>query len=734
MSGPNQEYWLRKSGDEYRLQQIGRTREGVRRYSQEEDWLLQFVDMHACRSQQPLRVLDFGCGFGRLTRKLLGRKHVEYYGYDFSEVMCAPLFADPPTDQAELRHRVRVGAHVAEAFASIRFDLIFTVSVLIHNQPNVARTLVCDMASLLDEDGMICLIENQLTCFSIKESNWHAGCWVHDVVNDLAYDMDVEIRRGIVDDCDIYLLKRSEDVRRLCVSEGGGAGRSVAAAELARLGMRRARLAIKNQDVEKEVEQQAGNAALLHDLAELEATRERELKTMDSHLIGMYADLKRIAGIVLDMPAISSAAQNIISSQGRDVTPDLALHEIKALVVALVEQVQKSELRCTQLKHDLAAATEWSGTRVAMRNALLKFDQRSTVSGEQHAASATASHEQKHTEYFEWMARRDVHFAHKFDVFDKVCHIFHKDWQGIRSAAGSLPGFKLAIASERKPLMQDVQEIAGLLADHHIMKVVLHGMSDGMLYLIEALRAGYPDLRFYLVWHGTTAQWVWPDERRYAQMSIKLAREGVVRRFSAIRRGLGCVVGASNYTPQLLNLPPRVGELTLKKVFRDRGDWSVLAPSWNDLRKNLVTNVLAAECSDAVARVYVIASDFELPGWLAGKIQRFKHTSHFAMIDAMSTMDCITNVTTIDCHPMVDLEALAVGTPTIRGPLHLDVLEDHSYVKLTVVDNPLSVDDVVQRIDAISQVPATELLGLLVDYRDRLMAIAVDRYVDFLEL
>jgi SAM-dependent methyltransferase len=734
MSGPNQEYWLRKSGVEYYLQQQGRTREGIRRYGQEEDWLLEFFDSRARKIQRPLRVLDFGCGFGRLARKLLGRDNIDYYGYDFSEAMCAPLFENPPIDQPELQRRVRVGAHVVDIFNSINFDVIFTVSVLIHNNPTVARAIVRDMSSLLKENGTVCLIENQLASISVKESNWHAGCWVHDVVNDLAYDMDVEVIRGKVDDCDIYLLRPMNAVRNLLLSEEGGGRKPVSLEQLTYLGMQRARLALKNQDVEKEVEQHARDAALLHDLAESEAKQGRGLKTMSDHLIGMHADLIKIAGPLLSKSATSNVVQDAAAIREREVRPDTALEEIKALVVDLAAQVKESKSKCAQLERDLAAVSKWSASRVAVRDALLKFDRHNVVSEEFRNFLETTDCEDRHTGYYEWMARRDIHFAHKSSAFDNVCHIFHKDWQGIRSAAGSLPGYKLAIASDRKPLVHEVLEIAGLLENHNIEKIVLHGMSDGMSVLVDALRADRPDFRFYLVWHGTTAQWVWPDERRYAQMSIKMARDGVVRRFSAIRRGLGPVVGSSNYTPQLLNLPPRIGESALRKVFRDRGNWSVLAPSWNDLRKNLVTNVLAAECSEVVSKVYVIARDFELPGWLAKKIQRLRHSNHFAMIDAMSTMDCVTNVTTIDCHPMVDLEAMAVGTPTIRGPLHLDALEDHPYVELTVVNNPLSVDDVVQKLDAISRVPSSELYGLLAEYRERLKSIALDRYVDFLEI
>jgi hypothetical protein len=238
----------------------------------------------------------------------------------------------------------------------------------------------------------------------------------------------------------------------------------------------------------------------------------------------------------------------------------------------------------------------------------------------------------------------------------------------------------------------------------------------------------------YLVWHGTTTQWVWDDERRYAQMAIRMAREGKVRRFSAIRRGLGPVVGATNFAPQLLNMPPLVGDRLIRRRASEQDNCNALAPSWNDLRKNLATNVLAAQNVERVGSVYVVARDFELPHWLGSKVTKIAYRSHESMLELMATMNIVLNVTTIDCHPMVDLEAMAVGTPCIRGPLFLDGLEDHPYVQATSVGNPMSVADIATRIQGVLSMDGRELAELMSDYKSKLLKLSQQRYVDFLEI
>jgi hypothetical protein len=227
---------------------------------------------------------------------------------------------------------------------------------------------------------------------------------------------------------------------------------------------------------------------------------------------------------------------------------------------------------------------------------------------------------------------------------------------------------------------------------------------------------------------------VWEDERRYAQMAIRMAREGRVKRFSAIRRGLGPIVGERNFAPQLVNMPPRVNSSQVRRRPPRSGRYSALAPSWNDLRKNLATNVLAAQTVNSVDSIYVVAKDFELPKWISTKVKKVGYRDHASMLELMATMDIVLNVTTIDCHPMVDLEAMSVGTPCVRGPLFLDGLENHPYVRLTAVDNPMSVEDVAHCIGQVLATNEGELIGMMDDYKRQLHELSTQRYAEFLAI
>jgi SAM-dependent methyltransferase len=673
------EYWRNKAGAEYRDQQVIRAGGGNASYREQEQWLQKFLGDLARELGRPPRVLDFGCGFGRFTRLLLKLDYVDYYGYDFSSKMVEPLFADPPIETEELHRRVRVADGAAAAFPEGGFDVIFTVSVLIHNPPDAARRLLEQMLELTTQSGSIVLIENGLSALSIRENSWHAGCWLHDVAGTLAPELNVDVRVGIVPGHAIYVLSRPTAAGRvLRMSEAGSASSEVSLADLQVRGLER--LALGLRGIEEELELGARSVGELHDQWEL-----------------------------------LSAAQEAVGAL--EVERDRLSSEVSSLLA-----------KVDQLSAQQAALERTFESRSELRRSIARLITEQNQAPERIHGDGGSAFEPEVDGFFQWNDRQDTQFAHVDARFASVAHVFHMEWKGIRAAAGCLPGNKLAIKCSRPPSAQDVEQILELLRGAGVDRIVIHGMSDAML-IMHALLA-QKGLATFLVWHGTTAQWAWPDERRFALMALKLSREGKVNRFSAIRRGLEEVAGSSYFMPQLLNPVPRLGlDIVLKPTGKDR--LTALVPSWNDLRKNLATNLLAAEGVDRIEKTYVFAKDLDLPPWIVTKAVRIKYPGPHALPNVVRGVDIVMNVTTIDCHPMVDLEALACRVPCIRGPLFLDALEDHQYAVLTTVDNPLSVVDVAKRTRHVLSVPNDEMHRMMADYADRLTKVAIDRYAEF---
>ncbi len=199
MNTRNRDYWINRSGDLYADQQKIRREAGNSNYARQEAWLVGFLAERSEQLGRPVRVLDFGVGFGRLARLLPQHAFVDYFGFDISPAMVEPLLREPPVElAADIERRIRVGSSLAEAMQGEQFDVIFTVSVLIHNDREQAADVLAQMRALLAPEGRLCFIENRPVSISLLANLWHAGCWSHDFAGTLAPDMNVDVEDGIL--------------------------------------------------------------------------------------------------------------------------------------------------------------------------------------------------------------------------------------------------------------------------------------------------------------------------------------------------------------------------------------------------------------------------------------------------------------------------------------------------------------------------------------------------------
>lgn len=84
MNTRNRDYWINRSGDLYADQQKVRREAGNSNYARQEAWLVGFLAERSEQLGRPVRVLDFGVGFGRLARLLPQHAFVDYFGFDIS--------------------------------------------------------------------------------------------------------------------------------------------------------------------------------------------------------------------------------------------------------------------------------------------------------------------------------------------------------------------------------------------------------------------------------------------------------------------------------------------------------------------------------------------------------------------------------------------------------------------------------------------------------------------------
>lgn len=330
----------------------------------------------------------------------------------------------------------------------------------------------------------------------------------------------------------------------------------------------------------------------------------------------------------------------------------------------------------------------------------------------------------------DWNAPEDRDHAHLDSGFERVLHVFNRQWIGIRAAAGSLPGHKLAVDGKLPLGAPDVRAVARGLSDHGIERIVFHGMSGNLHKLIGQLAAAGLSRRMYLVYHGSVAQWCDAPERKLAFMALDAATRGQVHRIHVMKSGHDFVPGRS-FTPLLLNMAPVPGI----GPRQDDGDVAdILLPGTDAWCKNTHGSALGAAMTPGVDRVIHLMKGLELPQPFGVKLR------HVAFVDRRSTFRLMAGsaatiyASLVECHPMVNLESEAVGTACIRNRLDLDVLEDHPYVRLVEVPDrasPRAISETLQKVLAVSTLERRDLIR---DYLARLNSVALARYRDFLEL
>lgn len=348
-----------------------------------------------------------------------------------------------------------------------------------------------------------------------------------------------------------------------------------------------------------------------------------------------------------------------------------------------------------------------------------------------HAANHAPGHQSQIEHGFEFNSSRDSLFSHSSKIFDKVLHVFNAEYYGIRAAAGNLPGGKLAVSAQKKLTPRDFSEIVEQIALQGYEKFVLHGYSRAMNDVAIRIHRAFGS-EIYGVWHGNFAQLVYHGEREAFEQWRRLLSNGVITKAHILKQHASDFLECG-FTPLLLNLPPQWKGVRISPAFSQKETVTAFLPGWIDVRKNWHANMLAAERSDVVKQLFYYADTcpvFDRTG--KAKQINFDPVTH---MDVMSSVDLVLNATLIDCHPMVDLEALACRTPAITSKLFLgELLDAHAYSKLTSIENVLDTKEISDRIKFISEIDEGEILEMMSDYADALIRMSFSRYEDFLDL
>lgn len=324
--------------------------------------------------------------------------------------------------------------------------------------------------------------------------------------------------------------------------------------------------------------------------------------------------------------------------------------------------------------------------------------------------------------------------SHQVTGFEKVLHIAHHEWHGIRQAAAYSPGHKLLIPAYNPIEEGDRRQVAETIARMGIERICFQGYSENADALLLHLRAVLgPAVKFFVVSHVTTAQFDHRFEMTVISRLLNRLKFGVLDGIASVKPGFGQAIEGFwpgtviNYAPAI---PMPHGRRSARR--------EVYAPLDTGWRKNLFTNVMAASLADNVD----VVKTANFPSGLEDifdlhKLRLVGYLRGRDLLDEMARSSLTLIATLAECQPMTQLESFAVGTPALTGPLDIEELAQDPLIALCTthhLDNPtLLARDIARIVEAVHG-DSDGMAQMIEAHLERRHAIATRNYADFLEL
>lgn len=158
------------------------------------------------------KVLEFGVGFGRHATYLTKLKNIEFHGVDQSPTMLESLKKNV-SEYEEIKDRIiLIEPRSKLPYPDNYFDVVYTVSVLIHIQPEHLKDIMQELIRV--SKHKIIHFENSLVESTSITSQDHNGCWAHplvDIYKELNEDVNVLSKSSTVQDVYIVDISKNEE-------------------------------------------------------------------------------------------------------------------------------------------------------------------------------------------------------------------------------------------------------------------------------------------------------------------------------------------------------------------------------------------------------------------------------------------------------------------------------------------------------------------------------------------
>ncbi|CAN7646609.1 hypothetical protein LJR257_004751 [Ensifer adhaerens] len=308
---------------------------------------------------------------------------------------------------------------------------------------------------------------------------------------------------------------------------------------------------------------------------------------------------------------------------------------------------------------------------------------------------------------------------------ERILHIYHTEWWGIRSATELLPGATIGISAyspfERKRVLDEIRQ-------RGIAQVVFQGYSQNAADLAEYLHTSRNhQFEINVVTHVSPAQFDNQFEIEMLAIMVNQKQRGVVDRLWSVKPGFDGTCREFESLLLVNTLPP------WRLNSKERQTSAALIPLTRGLRKNMQANHIAL-ANSSYDVIFSTLHSADLMGIAnEAKIRFIGHVPQTVVRDIMGAVGLVSNVTLIECQPMVFNEAVSVGTPCLTGPLYLPFCSDHPLRELTEIrepDNVRKIRSKAEEIKSLWQENPGRISEMCQDYHQLVTVLSAETYTE----
>jgi glycosyltransferase involved in cell wall biosynthesis len=328
-----------------------------------------------------------------------------------------------------------------------------------------------------------------------------------------------------------------------------------------------------------------------------------------------------------------------------------------------------------------------------------------------------------------WSERYLTHFKEK----DAEVVILHPDWRGICASSRQFARHEQCLFLNDGFCESEAENIAGVLSESGIRRVLFQGFSSTWERLAESLNKTPNKMEFYCIFHGSFYQMGLDYDRRMLITILNLQKKGVFKRIGFAKHGMAETMRHAGYdTAFVMNYVALVPEGPAFHPTDTPLKIGIWGREYDNTKPPYPSIAACSHISNVTPVIYGgQRASYELLETLNLKGIVTKSVPQNEMTSVLGRMYINMNVSMSECAPMLPLESLSAGVPCLFSHNN-HYFDDHPYLHETlIVSQPDSEYAIMKKLRAA--IPQRDaIVDAYIKYAPSYNARAKHSYTEFL--